>query len=187
MAPAVGFAERPLGPARWNLIANNALYDAILDKQPYAVRGLLGFGANLLVGRTNVHRGRDALKALDFYAHADMFMTPTAEMADVVLPIASAFEREALKIGFDVTPDASSLVQFRQAVVAPRGEARPDTDIVFDLACRLGLGEHFWGGDVEAGYRYQLGPSGVTLEALRASPGGDPRSAPHAPCQVCGA
>ena len=172
MAPAVGLAERPLGPARWNLIANNAMYDAILDKQPYAVRGLLGFGANLLVGRTNVQRGRDALKALEFYAHSDMFMTPTAEMADVVLPIASAFEREALKIGFDVTQDASSLVQFRQAVVVPRGESRPDTDIVFDLACRLGLGEHFWGGDVEAGYRYQLGPSGVTLEALRASPGG---------------
>jgi len=43
---------------------------------------------------------------------------------------------------------------------------------VFDLACRLGLGTHFWDGDVEAAYRYQLGPSGVSLDALREHPGG---------------
>ena len=43
---------------------------------------------------------------------------------------------------------------------------------MFDLACRLGLGTHFWDGDVEAAYRYQLGPSGVSLDALREHPGG---------------
>ena len=68
-------------------------------------------------------------------------MNPTAELADVVLPVASAFEREALKIGFDVSPEAQSLIQLRPAVVPPPGEARPDTDIVFDLAGRLGLGD----------------------------------------------
>ena len=103
---------------------------------------------------------------------ADLFMTPTAELADVVLPVASAFEREALKLGFEISPEAQSLIQFRQAVVPPPGEARPDTDIVFDLAARLGLGEQFWDGDIDAAYRHQLGPSGVTLEQLRAAPGG---------------
>jgi anaerobic selenocysteine-containing dehydrogenase len=34
-----------------------------------------------------------ALKALEFFAHADLFMTPTAELADIVLPVASSFER----------------------------------------------------------------------------------------------
>jgi anaerobic selenocysteine-containing dehydrogenase len=99
-------------------------------------------------------------------------MNPTAELADIVLPVASPFEREGLKIGFDVSAMAQSLVQLRQPVVEPRGEARSDTDIIFDLACRLGLGEHFWDGDVEAGHRRQLAPSGVSLEDLRASPGG---------------
>jgi anaerobic selenocysteine-containing dehydrogenase len=60
----------------------------------------------------------------------------------------------------------------RQAVVEPRGEARADTEIVFDLACRLGLGEQFWDGDIEAAYRYQLGPSGISLETIRENPGG---------------
>jgi anaerobic selenocysteine-containing dehydrogenase len=63
-------------------------------------------------------------------------------------------------------------VQLRQPVVEPRGEARADTEIVFDLACRLGLGEHFWDGDIEAAFRHQLAPSGITLEDLRANPAG---------------
>ena len=117
-------------------------------------------------------RGREALAALDFYAHADLFMTPTAEMADIVLPVASAFEREALKIGFEISAEAQSLVQLRPRIVPPRGEARSDTDFIFDLAKRLGLGGHFWNGDVDAAYRQQLGPSGVTLEQLRAEPAG---------------
>ena len=172
ISPAVGAAERPLGPARWNNITSRDLYRAILEQKPYPVRGLLGFGANILVAHTDAQRGREALSALDFYAHADMFMNPTAEFADVILPVASPFEREALKIGFDVSPEAQSLVQLRPPVVDPLGESRPDADIVFDLAQRLGLGEHFWDGDIDAAYRYQLAPSGVTLEALRASPGG---------------
>src|SRR5262249_3463235 len=110
--------------------------------------------------------------ALDFDVHADLFMTPTAELADVVLPVASAFEREALKIGFEVSPMAQSLVQLRRRVVAPRGESRSDTEIVFDLACRLGLGDRFYGGDIDRALRQQLGPSGVTLETLRENPSG---------------
>src|SRR5271157_3353742 len=172
MAAALGLAERPLGTARWNYVNSGDLYRAILDAEPYKVRGLIGFGANLLLSHADGGYGRKALAALDFYAHADLFMNPTAELADVVLPIASAFEREALRIGFEVSEEAQSLIQFRQAVVPPPGEARPDTDFVFDLACRLGLGAEFWDGDVEAAYRSQLGPTGVTLEQLRAAPGG---------------
>ena len=89
-----------------------------------------------------------------------------------MLPVASSFEREALKIGFEISPEAQSLVQLRPAVVPPPGQARPDTDIIFDLATRLGLGDQFWGGDIEAAYRHQLGPSGVSLEQLRARPEG---------------
>jgi len=172
MAPALGRAERPLGPARWNHVTSGELYRAILEHKPYAIRGLLGFGANLLLAHADVGLGRKALAALDFYAHADLFMNPTAEMADVVLPATSPFEHEALKIGFDISAQAQSWVQLRKPVVEPRGEARSDTRIVFDLASRLGLGEFFWDGDVDAAYRYQLAPSGITLDKLRANPRG---------------
>ena len=168
----LGSVERPLGPARFQHVTSEEIYRAILERRPYAVRGLVGFGANLLMAHSDGRRGREALAALDLYVHADLFMNPTAELADIVLPVASAFEREALKVGFEVSADAQSLVQLRHRVVEPRGEARSDTEIVFDLACRLGLGALFWDGDIDAAYRHQLEPSGVTLETLRAQPGG---------------
>jgi anaerobic selenocysteine-containing dehydrogenase len=171
-ARALGMWERPLGPSRMQQVTSDEVYRAILDKQPYLVRGLVGFGANLLLAHADGGRGREALAALDFYVHADLFMNPTAEMADIVLPVASSFEREALKIGFEVSAEAQSFVQLRRRVAEPRGEARADIEIVFDLACRLGLGDHFWDGDIEAAYRYQLQPSGVSLETLRNNPGG---------------
>jgi len=172
MAPTLGLADRPLGPARWGFVTTRDLYRAIVDGQPYPVRAVIGFGANMLLAHADGARGREALKALDFYAHADLFMNPTAEMADVVLPVASAFEREGLKIGFEISAEAQSLIHLRPAVVSPPGEARPDTDIIFDLACRLGLAEQFWNGDVDTAYRHQLAPTGVTLEQLRTTPGG---------------
>jgi anaerobic selenocysteine-containing dehydrogenase len=101
MAPAVGRAERPLGPARWGYVGAADLYRAILEGTPYPVRAVIGFGANMLLAHADGRFGREALKALDSYAHADVFMNPTAELADVVLPVASAFEREGLKIGFE--------------------------------------------------------------------------------------
>ncbi len=171
-ARALGLAERPLGPAGTNLVSTDDIYRAIQEGTPYPVRGLVGFGANILLSHSDSLRGRAALAELDFYVHADLFMNPTAEMADVVLPAASPFEREALRIGFESSAEAQSLVQLRRPVTAPRGEARGDTEIVFALACRLGLGAHFWDGDVEAAYRHQLGPSGISLDTLRQNPGG---------------
>jgi anaerobic selenocysteine-containing dehydrogenase len=172
MAPALGLAERPLGPARGGSVTTRELYAAILEGKPYPARGLIGFGSNMLLAHADGGHGRKALAELEFFAHADLFMTPTAELADIVLPVASSFERDALKFGFEVSLEAQSHVQFRQAVVPPPGEARPDTDIIFDLAARLGLAEQFWNGDIEAAYRHQLAPTGVTLEQLRAAPGG---------------
>jgi anaerobic selenocysteine-containing dehydrogenase len=171
-ARTLGLPERPLGPSRWQFVTTDEVYRAILEQRPYPVRGLVGFGANLLLAHAEGRRGREALAALDFYVHADLFMNPTAELADIVLPVASAFECEALKIGFEVSAEAQSLVQLRPRVVEPRGEARSDTEIVFDLACRLGLAEHFWDGDIEAAYRARLHPSGVSLEALHENPSG---------------
>ncbi len=169
---SLGLKERPLGPSRWGFVTSDELYRGILEHEPYGVHGLVGFGANLLLAHADGLHGREALKALDFYVHADLFMNPTAELADIVLPVASAFEREALKAGFEVSPEAQSFVQLRQKVVDPPGEARSDTAIIFDLAVRLGFGAQFWDGDIEAAYRHQLEPSGLSLEMLRAQPGG---------------
>src|SRR5271166_4877052 len=74
--------------------------------------------------------------------------------------------------GARASADASRWVQMRKAVVPPLPGTRSDLAVIFDLACRLGFGEHFFAGDVEAGWRHLLEPSGITLEDLRAHPVG---------------
>jgi anaerobic selenocysteine-containing dehydrogenase len=144
---AIGLDERPLGPARFEFITGPDFYVAALDGR---ARALVNFGSNLVMAQADSARGRDALAALDFTVHADMFLSPTADLADIVLPVAAPFEVEALRIGFEVSQEAQSLVQLRRPVQAPRGEARSELEIVFALAKRLGLGAQFWDGDISS-------------------------------------
>jgi len=171
-AKAIGLSQRPLGTARFGFVTGEDLYTAALEHRPYRARGLVSFGSNLLMAHGDSARGRDALQALDFHVHLDLFMSPTAEQADIVLPVTGAFEAEGLQIGFEISQEAQSLVQLRTPLVPPVGESRPDIEVIFDLASRLGLGDAFFGGSVEAGWEHQLGPTGVTLQELRADPAG---------------
>src|SRR5215831_18098672 len=136
---ALGLTERPLGMGKSGWILSDDLYRAVIEARPYRVRALAGFGINLLLSHADAARGAEALRRLEFHVQSDLYLTPTAAYADIVLPVASAWEREGLRVGFDLDQDACELVQLRPAVVAPRGETRADIDIVFDLAVRLGL------------------------------------------------
>jgi anaerobic selenocysteine-containing dehydrogenase len=169
---ALGRSERPLGPASAGWVTSDDLYRAIQHGEPYRVRAMVGFGANLLLSHADAATGAAALRDLEFHVQTDLYLTPTAAFADIVLPVASGWEREGLAVGFRLDQSAAERVQLRPAIVAPRGEARGDIDLVFDLATRLGLGEHFWHGDIDAALRHYLAPSGITPQQLRSAPGG---------------
>ncbi|MBR1142566.1 molybdopterin-dependent oxidoreductase [Bradyrhizobium sp. AUGA SZCCT0431] len=171
-ARTLGLSERPLGPPADGWITSSDFYDAALTEKPYRVRALFAFGSNLLVSHPAPERGREALKALDFQVHCDLFLNPTAEMADIVLPVSSPWEHEALRLGFEISPEAQELVQLRPQMIPRQGEARSDMWIVFQLAKRLGMSELFFGGDVEKGFEHLLAPLGLDLETLRARPEG---------------
>jgi anaerobic selenocysteine-containing dehydrogenase len=171
-AKAIGLEQRPLGPARFEFVTGADFYDAALDGRPYRAQALVNFGSNLMMAHGDSARGAQALQALEFFVHADLFPSPTSQYADIRLPVTSAWEAEALRVGFEIDEAAQSHVQLRAPLVAPRGEARSDLRIIFDLAVRLGLGEQFFGGDIDAAWTHQLAPSGVSLEQLRADPAG---------------
>lgn len=180
VARRLGLAERPIGPpAIPGTVTAYDLYRSILDGEPYPVRALVSFGANMLLANGDTLRGRAALERLEFFAQVELVHTPTSRFADVLLPAASWLESSALKIGYRYPIEAMAHVQYREAAVPPLHERRSDVDIIFDLATRLGLGAEFWDGDVEAGYRHLLEPSGLTLDELRGMPYGT--SAPRAP------
>lgn len=178
-AKALGLADLPLGPPSRGWITARDFTRAVLQGEPYRVRGLMSFGTNFVVSQGDSGRNAAALEALDFHVHVDMFMNPTAESADIVLPASLPWEREALKVGFEITQEAVELVQLRQRMVAPLAETRADYDIAFDLACRLGHADAFFGGSVEAGWDHQLAPVGLTVADLRARPAGIRVPQPH--------
>ena len=171
-AKCIELKRSPLGPGASGWVGSDALYDAILHGDPYPIRGLVNFGRNFLVNHADSKRGARALSALEFFVHCDVMMTPTASLADIFLPANTPWEREALRVGFEGSQAAASLIQFRQAVTESAGESRSDAFIVFELAKRLGFGDLFWDGDVDAGLNHTLAPLHLTLDDLRAQPGG---------------
>ena len=169
----VGRERKPLGPpAKPGNCAAYDIFNAILDERPYPIKALLNFGSNTIMSNADSRRGREAMKALEFGVAADLFMTPTAELCDYVLPATSFLEMSNITTAFEHRREGKTHLQHRSAVIEPLAERRSDTWIIFELAKRLGFGEHFWQGDIEAGYAYELEPSGVTLDQLKNSPGG---------------
>jgi anaerobic selenocysteine-containing dehydrogenase len=96
-----------------------------------------------------------------------MFANPSASYADLILPASTCWEREGLMPGFVTAEETATWVQLRPAVIEPLYESRADIEIIFDLATRLGLGEHFFNGDIDAALNWHLAPSGLTVEKLR--------------------
>jgi anaerobic selenocysteine-containing dehydrogenase len=133
---------------------------AILEGEPYPVRCAYIQGGNPLLTYPNARRTFAALKGLDFLAVADLFMNPTAALADAVLPAASCFEYDQV-----IAPPYYPVVQVQQRV-ARIGECRSDYEIIQGLARRLGLGEFFWEREQE-GLDYILKPAGLRFDELR--------------------
>jgi anaerobic selenocysteine-containing dehydrogenase/ferredoxin-NADP reductase len=169
---AIGLDRLPLGPPSRGWITGPDMYRAIIDGQPYRVRGLINFGCNYLVAQPDPKLGRQALAQLEFYVHCDILPNPTSQYADIVLPVNTAWEREALRVGFEISPEAQERIQLRKAAIEPIGEGKPDRWIVAELAKRLGFGALFHNGDFDAIWNDMLKPLDLTTQVLRARPEG---------------
>lgn len=170
----LGLQDHPLGPpSDPGHVQAGAVYDAILSQQPYPVKAMVLVGSDPLIRYGGALRGKRAFTALDFYVHMDLFANATSSFADLLLPASTPWESEALKATFALkgsTQEAAGWAQLRKSVVPPLGNTRSDLSVIFDLVGRLGRREHFFGGDIEKAWRYQLEPSGITLEQLRTYP-----------------
>jgi anaerobic selenocysteine-containing dehydrogenase len=169
-AARIGRERKPLGPpAKPGNCAPYDIFTAILEERPYPVKAFLNFGSNLVMSNADSRRAREAFRALDLSVATELFMTPTAELCDYVLPATSFLEMSNVATAFEHRPAGKTHLQYRPAVVDPLFERRSDTWIIFELARRLGLESEFWHGDIEAGYAYELAPSGITVEQLKSS------------------
>ena len=87
---------------------------------------------NPMLSDPDIHHVREALQALEFLVVQDIFLTETAELADVVLPGSSFAERDGT-----FTCTDRSVQRIRMAVETP-GEARPDWQIIGQVASACG-------------------------------------------------
>jgi assimilatory nitrate reductase catalytic subunit len=101
------------------------------------IKGLITICFNPLVSLPNNNYVREALEKLEYYVAIDFFLNETAQHADVVLASSLHEEEEGT-----VTTAEGRVVRIRRAVTPP-GLARTDTDIIQELARRLGAEKHF--------------------------------------------
>ncbi len=137
------------------------LVNAMLAEGAGRIKSVYVHASNPLLTYTNASRTYQAFKQLNFLAVADFFMTPTAALADIVLPAATFLEYDSV-----VAPPYYPYAQIQQQAVVPVGECRSDLDITRELAGRLGLGELFW-DDSQSLLDAVLKPAGLTFEQFR--------------------
>ncbi len=166
-------AARSLFEEKWQTKLNDAagltatgMIDAAHDGR---VRMMYIMGENPVLSDADSKHVVRALSKLDFLVVQDIFLTETAEYADVVLPAASFAEKDGTFV------NTERRVQRIRKAVAPPGEARADWQIVMELAQRLGL-EGWSYGDAETVFKEMAGvtPSygGISYERLEKEGGG---------------
>ena len=139
-----------------------SLLKAMLEGVPYPVKAFLVFGNNTLTTFGNAQQAHAALMKLDLLVVADLFMTPTCELADIVLPAASWPELNQLA----GLPTMAANVVLAQQKAVQIGECKADEEIFIELARKMKL--PLCTEDLDEVLAGQLaGGCGVSLEELR--------------------
>jgi anaerobic selenocysteine-containing dehydrogenase len=136
-----GQKERMIATGKFPFCPNThtpTFWDSVISGEPYRVRAVWMMGSNPLLTATQGLKIERALKEyLEFTVVSDLFMTPTAQLADLVLPAATWLEQD------DIVFFHKIWCVIARKKLAQLGEARDDRDVIFDLAHRLGLHEAF--------------------------------------------
>lgn len=128
---STGAEELPAGEISLNRLAN-----AILDSEPYPVDTAIGFNSNLNMSAPATRQWDEAMPKIPYYIHIAPFITEMAEYADIILPATTYLEEWA----YDHSPPGSGFaeIKLKQPVVEPLYDTKSITDILFDIANRLG-------------------------------------------------
>ncbi|MBM79286.1 MAG: formate dehydrogenase subunit alpha [Planctomycetaceae bacterium] len=97
------------------------------------IQGMYIVGENPFISDPNVNKVRKALASLDFLVVQDIFLTETAEFADVILPASTYFEKTGTYTNTD------RRIQLGRQVLDSPGEAREDWRIICEIGSRIGL------------------------------------------------
>jgi anaerobic selenocysteine-containing dehydrogenase len=145
------------------LVPEKMVWDAILTGEPYPIKAIMIHGSNPVVTRANAREAYKALSQVEFLEVGDFFLTPTAELADIVLPVSTWLEA-----------DYTGGFFFRHGYLFPRrkivqiGECKSDFEIFNELGRRMGQKE--WGATYLEDLDSILSPSGRKWADVRDIP-----------------
>lgn len=144
----------------------------VVEKKQFAgksteIKMLWMYSANPLNTHTDTHAWTDVIiPAMEYVVVADSAMTDSAHYADMVLPIAQWFELEEV-----ANAGQCSSLHHNEKAIDPLYESKPDTQIVTELAEKLGLGTYFTLSNeeiLEEAYGTDLAKAtGLSMERLR--------------------
>ena len=159
----------------WPSAHTPSLWDAILHGKPYPVKAMFVMAANPALTCANSNVVEEALRKLEFLVVADMFMTPTAELADIVLP-ACTFLEQTRFVTYDTHADhgwnVHSRIVLSPKVVEPVWESWSDWKIICELGRKMGYGEYFPWKSREEAIDYELKLLDISCEELTTHPEG---------------
>jgi len=138
----------------------SAVFRAMAEETPYPVKAFFSLGNNTLMGFANMKMIYQGLMNQDLVVVHEHFKTPTAQLADYILPGDSWLERSHLWDGYGVFPFA----QVSEKAMEPPGECRDVYDFWRQLAVRMGFAEHFPWPNVESVLDYRLQKTGLSFQ-----------------------
>ncbi len=109
--------------------------EAIRTGAPYKIRGLFAHANNALLSLPESRHVYDSLKCIEFFVYMDIFMTPTAELADIVLPAALWPEIDSIFC----MPEFGDQAILCQKKVVEVGACKSDEEFFFELSRRMAL------------------------------------------------
>jgi len=156
---AIGRKEHPVLYGLRGECHTLLLMDQILSEKPYPFKGLVMSASNAALTNANSPKVIEALKKLDLFVVKDLYLTETAEYADYVLPAASYLERSEIQYN-----GTNQTVKLSEQVVD--FGLQNEYDFIKGLADRMGISDLIpWENEEELN-RWQLEPTGMTLEEL---------------------
>ena len=129
---AMGF---PLAPD----LPNSRLPEAVINGDPYPVKGLFVHSTNPVMSDPNKDRVLEMFKQLELAVACELYLSETALECDIVLPETSFHEQAEIRQGMWLGPE----VILCQPVVDRVGESKPPYEIVKGIAGKMGWGHHF--------------------------------------------
>ncbi|MDX2165898.1 MAG: molybdopterin-dependent oxidoreductase [Deltaproteobacteria bacterium] len=143
----------------------SAVFRAMADGVPYPVKAFFSLGNNTLLGFADMRTIYRGIMNQDLVVVHEHMMTPTAQLADYVLPGDSWLERPQLHDAWGWT----AIVRVSEQAMQPPGECRGVYDFWRSLAVRMGLGAHFPWPNLEAVYDHRVRATGMRYRDFEAT------------------